>query len=53
MSDTFKPGERVTATIWGVKRVGTVDRHKTALVWVLWDDANVLAWLHPESLTRI
>lgn len=49
----FQPGQRVTATIWGEKRKGTVLEQGTIIVWVQWDGQASRRWAHPESLTLI
>ena len=47
----FHPGQRVTATLYGVRHQGTVRKHETAIVWVVWDGQDVARWYHAESLT--
>lgn len=58
MAHTFTPGERVSATVYGERKVGkvqanpiTVTGGRSRLVWVRWDGAKYAQWYHPESLT--
>lgn len=45
-------GVRVTATIWGERKSGTVvSQNVPGIVWVLWDGASKWAWVHAASLT--
>ena len=47
----MKPNQRVTAVIYGKTKTGTVTKHQTAIVWVLWDGEKRPSWHHLESLT--
>ena len=48
----FQVGQRVTATLWGVVKIGTVISigPRSPLVWVRWDGVRRQQWMHPESL---
>lgn len=54
---TFKRGDRVTATLWGEIKTGTVERHGdrygSAVVWVRWEPYKNMTWVFPESLTLL
>lgn len=54
----FGVGERVTATLYGEPRVGTVVPNpisatggSSSLVWVQWDGRTTRSWYHAESLS--
>ena len=55
----FIPGQRVTATLYGQQRTGTVIEQRSAgIVWVVWDGrpgklAGKPTWCHAESLTLV
>lgn len=57
MSDKLKEGTRVRAIMFGVERTGTVFLHwatarpRPSIIWVKWDGAERLQWVHRESLT--
>lgn len=49
----MKTGQRVTATLWGQKRTGTVTEQRSkGIVWVLWDGSNRPSWCHAQTLKR-
>lgn len=51
---TFKPGDRVKATLYGKPVTGTVTRHTSpGIVWVRWDRATRDMWHHVESVQRV
>jgi hypothetical protein len=51
-SARLAPGTRVTATVYGVKRHGTVIEQRSAgVVWVRWDGSPRQTWMHRDSLT--
>jgi hypothetical protein len=46
------PGTRVSATIYGVPREGTVlEQRSEGIVWVRWDGSPRKTWQHRDSLT--
>ena len=50
----YQPGQRVTATLWGEKREGTVEQQRSeGIVWVKWDGKPCPTWQHAESLAPI
>lgn len=47
----FAVGGRVSATMHGGRRFGTVTRHDApSIVWVLWDERRAPTWAHAASL---
>lgn len=54
----FHPGDRVTATIWGEVRTGTVaapeDSRPGGIVWVHWHGHRGRPmWVHHETLSHL
>lgn len=50
----FNRGDRVTAVLYGERKVGTVNRHTVqGIVWVRWDGSRALSWQHAESLALL
>ena len=53
----FKAGDRVSATLWGEGKRGTVlemsGSETGAIAWVVWDGHPYQSWVFPESLTLL
>lgn len=48
---TFKPGDQVKVTVYGVEKFGTVTRNPgNGIVFVRMDDTGRERWHHAESL---
>lgn len=52
---TFRPGDRVTSTVFGKLQTGVVTRltQSGVAVFVRFDDSPRERWMFPESLTRV
>lgn len=54
MATELKQGDRVTITVYGVRRVASVERAPdNGIVWVRMEDSGAVHWFHAESVTKL